>query len=406
MTLRSLIVARASARCWFVVCASAMLATSIAGQEQRSAASASKPSVAVTPIGRIYVDAGRYAKDRREKSNGVDVRALRLGVHGEVEGWQVELEADFGQAAVQVKDAWAKHSIPFGAVVQLGNFKEPYGLEALTTSRFTPFMERAVSDAFSPGRSLGASLTMQRPRWWIAAGAFGQEIDALGATELAGGSEGWAVTARGILRHALDSAGIVHVGLSVTRRTPDAVAGGLGRFRFREYPESRIDRARYLNTGYVGQSRHKLSSNLEAALTWGALSLQAERGWTTVERIKPAVAPSFSGGYTMVSWFVTGERRVYLPDVAEFMPPHPRHRTGAVELLVRTSHASLNDADASVFGGEARQWTAGLNWYLSQRVRVMLNHVWVNHDSRATGAGTLPGDDDFRVLQSRFQVWF
>lgn len=98
-----------------------MLATPVAGQGQRSAPATSKPDIDLTPIGRLYVDAGRYAKDRRAMSNGVDVRAFRLGVHGKVEGWQVELEADFGEGAVKVKDAWARHSLPGGAVVQLGN---------------------------------------------------------------------------------------------------------------------------------------------------------------------------------------------------------------------------------------------------------------------------------------------
>ena len=46
------------------------------------------------------------------------------------------------------------------------------------------------------------------------------------------------------------------------------------------------------------------------------------------------------------------------------------------------------------------------NWYISARVRLMLNYILVFADDDATDNGTVLGDDSPHILQFRFQLRF
>lgn len=364
-----------------------------------------RPPVEVRPIGRVYLDAATYADGEKPKAGGIDVRSVRLSFAGRVEAWDFEFEVDFGEAEVDVKDVWLARPVGDRARTQIGVFKEPIGLEALTSSRFITFHERALMDAFVPGRAIGGSLTAHRPWWWVAGGLFGQEVDEIGDDEL-DVSEGWAATGRFVVRAFPDSTRGVHLGVGATRRTPDARPGGEGRFRFRSYPEAKIDRTRYLNTGRIEDAEHMALIGLEGVAVWGPVSVQAEHMRARVVREGDRAPVDLSGGYVFATWFPTGESRRYQAATAEFAQVTPRHARGAVEIAVRRSRLDLNDQSADVTGGSAVQWTVGVNWHISERFRWTLNHVWVDNGPLATGDGDFDGNDDFRVVQSRFQMWF
>ena len=64
------------------------------------------------------------------------------------------------------------------------------------------------------------------------------------------------------------------------------------------------------------------------------------------------------------------------------------------KLAARYSQADLNDS--GITGGELRNTTMGLNWYLNPNVRLMAN--WVHAYRKTVGDGDLFG--------MRFQVFF
>ena len=99
-------------------------------------------------------------------------------------------------------------------------------------------------------------------------------------------------------------------------------------------------------------------------------------------------------------------RGVYCGAEGEFGRLHPRGKRGAVELAVRYSTLDLNDLDENVSGGKGDNVTIGVNWYANSNVRLMTNYALVKNDPHATGNGDVKGDDDFSVLQFRFQVIF
>ena len=63
----------------------------------------------------------------------------------------------------------------------------------------------------------------------------------------------------------------------------------------------------------------------------------------------------------------------------------------------------LDLSDRDIRGGEERNISLGINWYLSRQTRLMANYIIVDNDLFADADGTLKGNDDPRILQFRFQ---
>jgi phosphate-selective porin OprO/OprP len=135
---------------------------------------------------------------------------------------------------------------------------------------------------------------------------------------------------------------------------------------------------------------------------------------TKLSRTEGLNSTSLDGFYLLASWFITGESRNYLPATGEFGRSVPDGGRGSLELALRYSSVDLNDEDSLmeageedlVLGGEADQWTLGLNWRLNPYIRIMGNLSRVDHDEFADEDGDLDGDDDFSIFQLRFQLNF
>ena len=70
-----------------------------------------------------------------------------------------------------------------------------------------------------------------------------------------------------------------------------------------------------------------------------------------------------------------------------------------MELALRYGVVDL--VDTTVRGGDARNWSVGLNWYLRENVRFLFNYVKVNARERSTLRS-----DDPDLFQFRFAVFF
>ncbi len=125
----------------------------------------------------------------------------------------------------------------------------------------------------------------------------------------------------------------------------------------------------------------------------------------------------FDGGYIFVSYFLTGENRVYERKEGVFGRVKPyenffRVRTedcnictgkGAWELAYRVDYLNLNTLAPGA--GRVVNHTFGINWYLSPYTRLMLNYVHSETTDR-TVAAALPGRGVADILETRCQVDF
>lgn len=361
--------------------------------------------------GRMQVDAAFYRGGKNALGSGTEIRRGRLGWKATLfRDWYAEIDVDFSENAVDMKDMWVGYLGFDNTLVRVGNFREPFSLETITTSKYITFMERSYVDNFSPDRRIGAAVT----RWWdrfhVSGGVFGQEIATVDETAQ---GEGYAFTGRAVVAPINREGRLLHIGGALSRRTPDAAEGNdTSSVRFRARPETDISKVRFLTTGRVRGVDHTSYYNAEFAGVYGPLTVQSE--YTKVVLRKQDTAnpdPAFDGYYASVSYFLTGETRPYLISEGEFDRVIPRRARGAWEVAARVSSLDLNDTRTGVdiTGGQATNYTLGLNWYINANFKWMLNYVRVINDDNAEpdfGRGPAVAGDKFNIFQTRFAVAF
>jgi phosphate-selective porin OprO/OprP len=180
--------------------------------------------------------------------------------------------------------------------------------------------------------------------------------------------------------------------------TPGAVLG----LRLRERPEIRVDGTRLIDTGSINAKTGDYYG-FDAAANIENFYLGGEYMNFTVDRLAAGARapdhPNFSGWFVEGTWVLTGETRQYSPsamnnEYGAFNAPRVANpfslngdSWGAWEFAVRYSDTKLNwhensaataVAQAGIAGGDQRIIAIGLNWYLNQNIRLMIDDNIVN----------------------------
>lgn len=355
--------------------------------------------------GRVMADAAFYDNDSTALGSGTEFRRARLYMSGTMwRVWDFKLQYDFTDTGIAgIRDAYIAYTGWAPANLTVGNYKEPFSLEELTSSKYITFMERALPNAFAPGRNIGAGFHSHGERWTLAGGFFGEGVD----QSVEPASEGFGASARVTYAPILneDATHVLHLGGAVSWRSPDDNDG----VRFRERMESHVTNTRLVDTGSIDADDF-FRYGVEAAWVWGPWSLQGEYVGVDVNRAT-AGRPDldFSGWYVYGSWFLTGESRAYDVEEGAFGGIKPKAvlgkgGLGAWEVALRYSALDLTDAaadPAGVVGGEEENLTVGLNWYPNANIRFMANYVHVL-DLKRPGHGF--DNAEPAALQLRAQV--
>jgi len=355
---------------------------------------------------RGYIDFARYNDNKNPLSSGADIRRGRFAMKTTLWNvWQAEFDIDVGDNQIEMKDMKLGYNLYENGIIWVGNFKPPYSLEELTTSRYISFLERAYPNAFTPGRRIGISYSTWGKNWYFSTDYFGQPAEDPGKKTV---DETWGVAARATVAPICRKGRVLHLGLSGYSHAPD---DNQHEVKFDYRPETKVSRIKFLDTGNINHVKNVLAYGLEGATVFGPVSLQAEYMGTKLSRMNGLNDLSFKGGYAFVSCFLTGESRFYDSSVGEFGLVVPKHKYGAWELLVRYSHLDLDDVSAKdannwVKGGRANNYTIGLNWYANPNVRIMMNYIFVNNSNWADGKRKYKGDDDFSFFTMRFLYYF
>jgi phosphate-selective porin OprO/OprP len=331
--------------------------------------------------------------DVGEQQDGTEFRRVRLYTSGLLYGnIEYKLQFDFAGGDADLKGAWiGLPDFPLG-YLKMGHFKEPFGLEELTSSKYITFMERVLSSV-DPARNAGLMLydTIYDDRMTWAAGVF-RITDDFGEAQDDGG---YSITGRvtGLPVYENEGASLLHLGAAYSHRDPEDNLA-----RFRSKPEAhQLDY--FINTGFMSSDDADVVG-LESAWVEGPLSLQGEYFYLDLDRTDGGSSVEFDGYYGQVSYFLTGEHRRYKKSAGAFTRIRPHKNfgdeggIGAWEIAARYSEIDLNDGDVS--GGEMNNRTVGLNWYLNPNTRVMWNYVHSDLD--------YSGDAD--ILLMRLQIDF
>jgi len=293
--------------------------------------------------------------------------------------------------------------------VTVGHYKNPMGLEWLTSSKYITFMERSAPvNAFAAGRKTGIMLSdslMGDTFTWAASFHSPTSSDDNPNGDF---DDGWAATLRATWLPWYDcdcECKLFHIGGAV--RIEEDLKGR----RVRARPPTHLT-TRFVNTGTIADVESTLTWNVEAALVYGPWSIQGEYYNMTLDSVT-ADDPTFSGWYAQASYWLTGECRKYKKGAFSRVKPCCNFLdndcccTGAWEIGARYEFIDL--IAGNIDGGEQSALTVGVNWHLNPNTRVMFNYFLATLDGTPAGfngGATTFDETDLSGFQMRFQVDF
>jgi phosphate-selective porin OprO/OprP len=368
--------------------------------------------------------------------DGFFTRRVRLVADGQIyEVMEFKVEADFeNYNNISFDESYVGFkNLPFIDTVRIGQSHVPFGLEAYTSSRFLPMLERSpVFDAFyqefAPGIFTNTTFLDQR----VTTQHMFHRIDNFNQFNGASFGDGqYAYSGRisGLPVYEDDGRTLLHLGLAyqwrkgsnpadfnagtVLASTPTATTN-TDIIRFRARPSIRDavglqgDGARVIDTGNIIADDVQ-SVNGEFLLYWNSLWVQAEACLAHVDNaFFPATNRAtnrsdlnYYGTYVQVGYFLTGETRGYDKRFGKYGRVVPlenfflvrdengqlTHGLGAWEIMYRYSLVNLNDE--TVQGGRYGEHTVGLNWYLNSNIKFQLNYI---NGQRDVPAGAASGN--------------
>jgi len=337
-----------------------------------------------------------------ESNDGTEFRRLRFFMSGLIyKNVEYKLQIDFAGGAARLKDAYIGiKNIPVIGRIRVGHIKEPLRFDALTSSKYITFMERAIPADLANERNNGILLMNDffDDKLSIQTGVF-RNADAFGNDKKA--DKDIAITSRvsTLAINNKEKKQILHFGFSYSYRKPDT-----DDYHISVRPKSHLAN-KYIKTGTIPDIKTVNIINFETAYTKGPFTFQGEYLGSSVKRNSTDFKETynFSNYYGQISYFLTGEHRKYKSSYATFGRLKPKKNfmnggSGAWELALRYTHTDLNSKE--IYGGEQGDISFGTNWYLNSAARVMFNYVWTDIDKKDVGHGNL------NIFEVRFQIDF
>lgn len=334
--------------------------------------------------------------------SGVEFRRVRLYTAGQIYGnIKYKLQFDFAGGQGVLKDAYITITkIPGVGNLQIGHFKEPIGMELLTSSKYITMMERGLTDPLTPERNTGAMLfNNQFNKRMVWALGYFLPSDNFGTYV----GDKYHITGR-VAGTPLYNDGkensiykVIHLGTSITHQYQ-----ANSKYTLKSRPESHLLDPIVLAEIDVAKAVNQIGGEL--ALIFGPFSFQSEYIYTNAQTAPGSTLQKsnyhFSAFYAAISWFITGEHKNYKSSAGIFDRVKPKKNfgsekgPGAWEIALRYSDLDLDDTDVN--GGELANITAGLNWHMNPASRIMFNYVIAN----------LKDVGNISICQMRIQVDF
>lgn len=334
-----------------------------------------------------------------DAQDGADFRRTRLAATGDVwnnVGYMIEMDFAF-PGRPSFMDVFADiRDLPFGHF-RVGQWRQPFGMDAMTSVRELLFFERALPFAFVPFRQIGAGVYDSNPDLGLtwANSLFRYPTDPFGNNVGDNGGYGYAGRLTWLAIDG-DNNQTLHLGGDYSYADP---ANDF--LRYLNQPELFVGETAgalapigvpsnlppFVDTGLFRANRYSLSG-LELAGTYDSFFAQSEVYVNDVSR-PDAASVTFWGAYAEVAYVLTGEHHPYNKANGVYtrvVPDHPfgpDSGWGAWEIAGRWSTIDLTDQD--ILGNELTNYTAGLNWYLNKYTKFQFNYIRPILDSAQAG---------------------
>jgi phosphate-selective porin OprO/OprP len=372
--------------------------------------------------GRLHMDYRSYSATMVNPAkdplvNQLDIRRARLGAKGQfMKDFKYEIQGTYGAADngmtegstivdVAYMDYAANPAIQFRA----GKFKMPFSLEQLTSSNHIDFMERSMANQnegeYVPAKETGAMLfgsPMSGTSYGLALSRGRANKDALhDSTDVIGRVTG------NLAKLAGNDEFVAHIGYGFS--------SGIIKSAVATTPQSARDESRENNnffapTAALPSTVHRSRQDMEYAFVYKTVKAQGEYFTINYKEDTTALDKSVKINYNELLWNITGESHNYdnAKGIFGWIKPSTPFSSngglGAWQLGLR--YTKFDASDFAVSAGKsntANALTYGLNWYMNDNVRFMLNYVDTKFD---TAVGTAAGVTNNKAVMMRSQIWF
>ena len=391
------------------------------------------------PRGRLQYDVGFVSNPNDSivsKNLGYNSRArrIRLGAEGTIPGGLgYKCEMDFANAATGFGDCLLSYTPKNSQFsVAIGNQETNNGLEQMSSSRWSSFLERAAfTDAFLDARRIGINVG-----WANKAGDIRLNAGMFAAHSIDGtfDNDGWIGAARAVYSPLMGS-NQLHFGINYQHREFQSNNGSTAASsanqpstnqlaRYRARPLSQLTDVRFVDTGNFAAKSDNIIG-LEAAGIFKSLHVAAEGQYLRANaygagdtitfsaanddpvdqldlfaapQYVPGNNPSFWGGYIEAGYYLTGETRGYKAgtwDRTKVLKPFSKGGVGAFQVNGRVDYLDLDNsklkngctnnfttgvcsatslATRLGKGGTQLGFLAGLTWIPEDYMRVLINY--------------------------------
>ncbi|QDT57116.1 Porin O precursor [Caulifigura coniformis] len=387
-----------------------LLIATVRADAQQDTTAASGPTIHLR--GRIDAD---FLWADQDADNGTDfghfadtvgLRRARVGAYGDLsENGRYLIEIDLASGDVVLRDGYiALGDVKNAGEFQAGHFREPFSLEGGTSANSFAFLERSPANVLDPARNWGAVYRINgaEQRWTIAGGAFQSGTDSSDVEFGPGSTTDMTVRATALPIADEDDTRLLHLGVAATVRIANdslIVINQRPRSPLLSFGDS-TDSPFVPTLSFAAASSEVL--NLQWAGVYGSLWSQAE--WYGALINQDVGDDVFlHGSHFDVGYFLTGEHRGYHRDtgvfgavtvlhpvIADFSSSEEKRDRGigAWEATFRVATLDFDSSNlpAAATGVKLHQYTMGVNWYLADRMRLMLDYTLAFPDLDATGS--------------------
>ncbi|MGH8543206.1 MAG: OprO/OprP family phosphate-selective porin [Gammaproteobacteria bacterium] len=386
--------------------------------------------------GLLHAD-GRYFLEDEDRTNGDTylLRRARPILEGTVfRIFDFRFMPDFGNGRTVIQDAYADARLLPWFQLKGGKFKTPFGIERLQSASAIRFVERALPNNLVPNRDIGVELHGE-----LGQGIFGYSLAWLNGVNDGRSSEDFGdvdnnidkdLAARVFAHPFLQSDFVPLQGLGLGFAVSYVDARGStaspnlpdyrtsGQQRFFSYRTSATNPAS--NTFADGERLRLSPQGYYYYGPWGLLaeyvtvSQDVDRavGATIREEDLRHDAWQIAGSYVL-----TGEESTYKGVQSTRPFSIENGHWGAFEIKARYSELDLDEdtfaggadsfADPTTAVEQASAWAVGLNWYLNQNVKFVVDYEHTVFDGGGGGTADFPRDrEDENVVLSRVQLAF
>ncbi len=357
------------------------------------------------PRGRILADFSSTRGSRFDDRNigGTEMRQVRLGAEGTIGALGYKIDAELSDNSVSISDAYLSWDTRIGALpaeFYVGNKLKDRAIDSSTTLTRVPFMERnAVASVGAPNSGyfgMGAQMKLIGQNWHYSLGFTGDDIGNAGAQ-----SDSLTWTTRAHWNPVKRASGFLHLGGWYVHEDFGSDVASINKVP--RIASSFNDNVR-VSASSIANVTHENIWGAELGGTWRNFWAFGEYGERT---ISSRTADDFTQKATSVyaGWLITGEKpgfsaRSGVWGTTRVARPVTDGGIGAWELAARFDRFDFSDAAR---GGEGDAWTLGVNWYLNNWSRLMLNYVHWTTDNRV---GAYQGHDTGDTVNVRAQVVF